>query len=87
VSPSTTSPSTKYTTSHNVRCDVCGLWYSALHPARDGRDLCRMCLELEGQNRSEFRSTRSKRRLSNMDSDGRLIEHGVHPGGRILAVE
>jgi hypothetical protein len=37
-------------------------------------------------------STRSmrpagKRRLSNMDSEGRLIEYGRHPGGRILAVE
>jgi hypothetical protein len=52
VSPSTTSPSTKYTTSHNVRCDVCEFWFSVLHPARDGRDLCRLCLEVEGQNRS-----------------------------------
>jgi formylmethanofuran dehydrogenase subunit E len=53
VSPSTTSPSRKRTTSHNVRCDVCGFWYENLHPAMDLRDLCRMCLELERQNRSE----------------------------------
>jgi hypothetical protein len=47
----TTSPSWKPTDTHTERCLECGLWYSALHPATDGRDLCRLCLELEGQNR------------------------------------
>jgi hypothetical protein len=38
------------TDTHTERCDSCGLWYEGLHPARDGRYLCRLCLELEGQN-------------------------------------
>jgi hypothetical protein len=47
----TLSSSWRPTDTHTERCVECGLWYSALHPARDGRDLCRLCLELSGENR------------------------------------
>jgi hypothetical protein len=57
----TLNSSWKPTDTHTERCDSCGLWYSALHPARDGRDLCRLCLELEGQNRWGWRPLREGR--------------------------
>jgi hypothetical protein len=44
--------STKETEWHGSRCDVCHLWYRYLHAIADGRFLCRMCLELEGENRA-----------------------------------
>jgi hypothetical protein len=40
--------SAKETRTNTERCDSCGLWFEFLHPCADGRDLCRLCLELEG---------------------------------------
>jgi hypothetical protein len=34
------------------RCDRCGLWFEFLHPGTGGRYLCRMSLELSGNNRA-----------------------------------
>jgi len=44
--------STKPTERHGSRCDACGLWFEYLHSSASGRFLCRMCLELAGENRS-----------------------------------
>jgi hypothetical protein len=67
----TLSSSWKPTDTYTERCDSCGLWYEGLHPARDGRYLCRLCLEVEGLNRSEW---------------GGSVEHSAHVG-RVLRVE
>jgi hypothetical protein len=44
--------STKPTERHGSRCDACGLWFEYLHSSASGRFLCRVCLELEGENRA-----------------------------------
>jgi hypothetical protein len=44
--------STKQTSTHTSRCDECGLWFESVHFGPGGRYLCRMCLDLEGGNRS-----------------------------------
>jgi hypothetical protein len=36
----------------NSQCDRCRLWYSFVHPVGGGRFLCRLCLELSGNNRA-----------------------------------
>jgi hypothetical protein len=35
------------------RCASCGLFYEYLHVGASGRDLCRLCLELAGENRPD----------------------------------
>jgi hypothetical protein len=44
--------STRETGTLTERCDQCRLWFEFLHPGAGGRFLCRMCLELEGGNRT-----------------------------------
>jgi len=44
--------SAKETSTHTECCDGCGLWFESLHPSADGRYLCRLCLELSGNNRA-----------------------------------
>jgi hypothetical protein len=52
----------KETSTHTERCAGCGLFYEWLHPSPDGRTfLCRMCLELEGGNRSSVIVTYRRR--------------------------
>jgi hypothetical protein len=43
--------SAKPTATLSERCDHCGLWFEFLHPTAGGRCLCRVCLELAGENR------------------------------------
>jgi hypothetical protein len=43
--------STKETGTLGSRCDRCGLWFAAVHWSGD-RFLCRLCLELSGNNRA-----------------------------------
>jgi hypothetical protein len=42
----------KETGTHTERCDQCGLWFEFLHLGASGRSLCRLCLELAGENRT-----------------------------------
>jgi hypothetical protein len=44
----------KETPTLNVRCEDCKLWFAYLHEGTSGRDLCRMCLELAGENRARW---------------------------------
>jgi hypothetical protein len=46
--------SAKQTATPGSRCDRCGLFYQYVHPASGGRTLCRMCLELAGENRADW---------------------------------
>jgi hypothetical protein len=34
------------------RCSQCGLWFEFLHPGVGGRDMCSVCIRLEGGNRA-----------------------------------
>jgi hypothetical protein len=34
------------------QCSQCGLWFEFLHPGAGGRDLCSVCIRLEGGNRA-----------------------------------
>lgn len=34
-----------------MQCAECHLWFSGLHVGASGRYLCRMCIELAGENR------------------------------------
>jgi hypothetical protein len=34
------------------QCSQCGLWFEFLHPGADRRDLCSVCIRLEGGNRA-----------------------------------
>jgi hypothetical protein len=63
------------------RCYECGLYFSFLHVDRRGWYLCRLCLELSGQNRSSGRGyTRPGRRVTAVN--GRPIPGTAAVGAR-----
>jgi hypothetical protein len=44
--------SAKETSTHTEQCDSCHLWFEGLHRTAGDRFLCRLCLELAGENRA-----------------------------------
>jgi hypothetical protein len=44
--------SAKETRTNTEQCDSYGLWFEFLHPSAGGRDLCSVCIRLEGENRA-----------------------------------
>jgi hypothetical protein len=54
------------------QCDQCRVWFEFLHPGAGGRDLCSVCIRLEGENRAKNDRPKTVARATVFTSAGQV---------------